>query len=68
MRNNLQEIYLRIYLQDMPVNITRRKIKISSRFFAICINNTAIITINTFKTNANHLKFYLSNYFVAYVC
>ena len=46
LRNNLQEIYLRNYLQDMLVNI----IKISRRMFVICMNNTAIITINTIKT------------------
>ena len=67
--NNLKEIYLRNYLQDMHVNIIR-KIKISSRIFVIRIITiiTAIITINTTKTSTNHLIIYLSNYFVAHVC
>ena len=38
LRNNLQEIYLKSYLQDMLVNIIR-KIKTSSRMFVVCMNN-----------------------------
>ena len=34
LRNNLKEVYLRNYLQDMLVN-DRRQIKISSRIFVI---------------------------------
>ena len=49
LRNNSEEIHLRSYLQDMLVNIIRKK-EISNRMFVICIINTAIITINTIKT------------------
>ena len=66
LRNNLWEIYLRNYLQVMPVNIIRKII--SNWMFIIWMNNTGIITINTIKTiTVPIISFYLSIYFVAHV-
>ena len=35
-----------------------RKIKISSRMFVICMNNSAIITLNAIKTNVMPITSY----------